>query len=277
MKIAVLSGKGGAGKTFVATNLAYSIGSCTYVDCDVEEPNGRLFLKPQVEETETVTQKIPRFDPNRCTGCRECVTHCHFNALLYIKDKPMIFPEVCHNCGLCSLVCHENAISEEERPIGQLEIGNFQTIRVITGILNPGEASGIPVIQAAQEKASLDQAVIIDCPPGSACSVQESVRAADFCILVAEPTAFGFDNFKMVQTLVSHLKKPYGVIINKMGILYEPLETYCLQNKIPILMRIPFDKTLASRISQGELVSVSFNDLRNSFREVFLKAGGMRL
>ena len=274
MKIAVLSGKGGAGKTFVSVNLAYSIGQAAYVDCDVEEPNGRLFLKPSHNCSRTVSQLIPFFDPQKCTGCRECVRNCRFNALIYIKEKPMIFTEVCHSCGLCSLVCKENAIEEKPRPLGQLEIGTRDQLKVITGILNPGEASGIPVIQAAQREAEKDENVIFDCPPGSACSVQESIAEADYCILVAEPTAFGFHNFQMVEELTRLHKKPAGVIIDKMEQPYGPLEDYCQEKDLPILMRIPFQKKLAGLIAEGELAAAHDTELCKAFQKVFAEIGG---
>ena len=205
MKIACLSGKGGAGKTLTAVNLAAAAEKAVYIDCDVEEPNGRLFFRPDHVVTETVCSLLPEFDAGACTGCRECVQFCRFHALMYVKDKPMVFSEVCHSCGGCSLVCPKKAITEKKKPIGILETGDSQTVRVVTGILNPGEASGVPVIREALKKA--EGLTIIDCPPGSACSVMESVMDADFCILVAEPTAFGFHNFQMVCQLVSLLGK----------------------------------------------------------------------
>ena len=274
MKIAVLSGKGGAGKTFVSVNLAYSVGKGAYVDCDVEEPNGRLFLKPEDISRKVVTQLIPDFDPAKCIGCRECVKHCRFNALIYIKKKPMVFTEVCHSCGLCSLVCRENAISEVERPLGALEIGTSGELKVITGILNPGEASGIAVIQAAQREADREETVIYDCPPGSACSVQESIQNADYCILVAEPTSFGFHNFQMVAELTSLHKKPMGVIIDKMEKPYGPLEDFCKEKQIPILMRIPFQKELAAWIAEGRIAAAWDPKLKEEFRQVFERIGG---
>ena len=275
MKIAVLSGKGGAGKTFVSTNLCGALNRGAYVDCDVEEPNGRLFLKPENSSEETVSQQIPSFDPEKCVGCRECVRACRFNALIYIKKKPMVFTEVCHSCGLCTMVCPQNAITEVPRPLGHLEIGTSGNLRVITGILNPGEASGIPVIQKAQAAAEGLNPVIYDCPPGSACSVQESIENADFCLLVAEPTAFGFHNFQMVEELVRLHKKPCGVIIEKETEPYGPLEDFCKIRKIPILMRIPFRKDLAAWISDGELAVKQDPDLRKSFLHLYEKIGGM--
>lgn len=277
MKIAVLSGKGGAGKTFVSTNLAYAIGKADYVDCDVEEPNGRLFLKPKNVESVTVSQLIPDFDPQKCTGCRECVRHCRFNALIYIKKKPMLFTEVCHSCGLCSLVCPENAITETERPVGKAEIGTAGSLRVITGVLNPGEASGIPVIKKAQSLASKDRDVIFDCPPGTACPVQESIASADFCLLVAEPTAFGFHNFRMAAELAKLHHKPRGVVIDKMDRPYEPLEQFCREEQIPILLRIPFRKDLAGMIGRGELAAARDPALKKAFYSLYEQIGGMVL
>ena len=274
MKIAVLSGKGGAGKTFISVNLAYSIGNAAYVDCDVEEPNGALFLKPQNIREVSVSQWIPSFDPIKCTGCRECVKHCRFNALICIRKKPMVFPEVCHSCGLCTMVCPENAISEEPRPLGHLEIGQSGSVKVITGVLNPGEASGIPVIQKAQEAAAGEPDVIFDCPPGSACSVQESIQKADYCILAAEPTAFGFHNFQMVYELTRIHRKPCGVVITKMDRPYAPMEDFCEANGIEVLLRIPFKKQLAGVISDGQIAAALDPELKCRFRDLYRKIGG---
>ncbi len=197
MKIACLSGKGGAGKTFVAVNLASAAGKSTYIDCDVEEPNGRLFWRPENLETAVVYKVQPAFDAQKCTGCRQCVKACRFHALMYVKEKPAVFSEVCHDCGLCALVCPEDAISEEKRPVGVLETGTHNGVTIVSGILNPGEASGIPVIRQALQHAK--GTTVLDCPPGSACSVMESIMDADYCVLVVEPTAFGFHNFRMVR------------------------------------------------------------------------------
>ena len=216
MKIAVLSGKGGAGKTFTAVNLAAAAEKSVYIDCDVEEPNGHLFFKPQEIQKEEVTTKLPEFDPEKCNGCKACVELCKFHALIYIKEKPKVFQEVCHACGGCSLVCPNQAVREKERQVGMLEMGSHGDIRVITGILNLGEASAVPVIKKALQKGnSKEKNIIIDCPPGSACSVMESIEDADYCLLVAEPTAFGFHNFCMVHELAGILGKPCGVVINK--------------------------------------------------------------
>ncbi|MGE4354531.1 MAG: 4Fe-4S binding protein, partial [Oscillospiraceae bacterium] len=198
--VAVLSGKGGTGKTLVSVNLASAAGKAVYIDCDVEEPNGHLFFKPEVSSEEDVTVKIPVVDENRCSGCRKCVDFCKFNALAFIKNKPFLFEEVCHSCGGCALLCPEKAISEKETVIGKVRKGLSLGVAVATGIMNTGQASGIPIIKRLlSEIPSADAVpVFIDCPPGSACIVMESIKDADYCILVAEPTIFGVHNLSMV-------------------------------------------------------------------------------
>ncbi len=254
MKIAVLSGKGGTGKTFVSVNLAKAAqracGEATYMDCDVEEPNGRLFLKPTDVEQRTIGVPLPTFDETLCNGCRTCVSFCKFHALVYIRNAPMVFPEVCHGCGGCALVCPQKAVKEISRPVGVVEQGQHQGLGVVTGELHPGEASGVPVISGVL-KAGQGAAVVIDCPPGSSCAVMESVSQADGCVLVAEPTAFGFHNFKMVHQLVTLLGKPIYVVVNKADGRYAPLETFCQDTHTPILERIAYDAQLGAWGAQG--------------------------
>ncbi len=274
MKIAVLSGKGGAGKTLVAVNLAASAERAVYVDCDVEEPNGRLFFKPEGVLAQTVSTRVPVFDSTRCTGCRQCVAFCRFNALICVKEKPMVFPEVCHACGGCRLVCPADAISEAERPVGVIERGRHGSTEVVTGILNPGEASGMAVIRAALEAGEgSDGPVILDCPPGSACAVMESVSRADCCLLVAEPTAFGFDNFKMVYELAALLGKPCGVVVNKMETPYQPLERFCRERQLPVLLHIPYSRELA-RMAAGGVIAAE-NGQRALFDTLWTQIGGV--
>ncbi|MGN0591851.1 MAG: 4Fe-4S binding protein, partial [Ruminococcus sp.] len=170
----------------------------------------------------------------------------------------MVFSEVCHSCGGCMMVCPEGAITEKPKPIGVLEIGKHDNIRVVTGILNPGESSGVPVIREALKQAQ--GLTVIDCPPGSACSVMESVMDADYCVLVVEPTAFGFHNFRMVHELVTLLGKKCGILINKESVPYPPLDAYCTENNLTVLGRIPYDPVVASMTANGELIAESEDD-----------------
>ncbi|MEG2038499.1 MAG: ATP-binding protein [Oscillospiraceae bacterium] len=253
MKIAVLSGKGGTGKTFVAVNLAVCENTSVYLDCDVEEPNGHLFMKPENIQKEQILTLLPSFDETKCTKCRKCVDFCRFNALALVGKKPKVFNEVCHSCGGCSLICPSNAISEFQKQIGVVETGNHGNVTTVSGFLNPGEASGIPVIKAVLNKANPNVVTIIDCPPGSACSVMESIEGSDYCILVAEPTVFGLHNFEMVYELVSLLKKPCGVIINKSEGEYAPIDDFCKQHSISILCHIPYSEELALLGANAEI------------------------
>lgn len=266
MKIAVLSGKGGTGKTFVAVNLATVAEKAVYIDCDVEEPNGRLFFKPTNTTEKTVATLIPSFDADKCTGCRKCVDFCRFNTLVFIKDKPTVFAEVCHSCGGCSIVCPTNAVTETEKSVGVVELGNSGNVRVVTGCMNPGEASGIPIINAALSHATTDDSLaVIDCPPGSACSVMESVEHADYCILVAEPTAFGLHNFEMVYELVTLLKKPCGVIINKADGDYDAVDAFCARHNLHILNRIPYSEKLANIGADGNIAVLADDEYSKLF------------
>ncbi len=254
MKIAVLSGKGGTGKTLVSVNLAAVAKTSTYIDCDVEEPNGYLFFKPDDIQEEEISVKIPRVDDKLCNGCRKCVGLCKFNALAFIKEKLFVFEEVCHSCGGCVLLCPEKALTEKEKKIGKVQKGISGNVKVKTGILNTGEASGVPIIKRLiNESKDNNDLTFIDCPPGSACIVMESIKDADYCILVAEPTLFGVHNLKMVYELVKLFNKPFGVVLNKCLEGENPAEKFCLENNITILRRILFEHELGMLNSNAEI------------------------
>lgn len=271
MKIAVLSGKGGTGKTLVAVNLAAVSKSAVYIDCDVEEPNGHLFFKPTGIKEQAVTVKIPQVDNSLCDGCRRCVDFCKYNALAYIKDRLIIFEEICHSCGGCVLVCPQKALSEKEEAIGRIEIGASDNVTVFTGILNMGEASGVPIIKnlLTNEKPKTEIEVI-DCPPGSACIVMESIKDADFCVLVAEPTLFGMHNLNMVYELVKLFNKPFAVVLNKCIEGFNPSEQFCIDNNIKVLQKIPFDNELGI-INSNAKIAIRESEKYNALFSTLLK------
>lgn len=265
MKIAVLSGKGGTGKTLVSVNLAASAKESTYIDCDVEEPNGHLFFKPKDIKSEDINIKIPSVDYNLCNGCRKCVEFCKFNALAYIKNKVMVFDDVCHSCGGCMLFCPEKAISEKDKKIGEVQKGIYGDVTVISGMLNTGEASGVPIIKKLLSydienngNTAGGKLTFIDCPPGSACVVMESIKDADYCVLVAEPTIFGVHNLEMVYELVKLFHKLHGVVLNKCMDGENPAEKFCLDRNINILGKIPFESELGT-LNSNALITVREN------------------
>ncbi|HNX29897.1 MAG TPA: ATP-binding protein [Syntrophomonadaceae bacterium] len=266
MKTAVLSGKGGTGKTLVSVNLAAASEEAVYIDCDVEEPNGYLFFKPEKVVAENVTVKIPLADEGLCDGCRKCTDFCKFNALAYINEKLLVFNEVCHSCGGCVLICPQKALTERDKTIGEIQKGVSEQVQVITGILNTGEASGIPIIKNLLQRIPSGHGdIFIDCPPGSACIVMESIKDADYCVLVAEPTLFGVHNLSLVHDLVKLFGKPHGVVLNKCLEGDNPSEKYCEENNIKILGKIPYDNELGTLNSNGLIAARESEKYRGIF------------
>ena len=349
MNIAVLSGKGGTGKTLISVNLAAAAEAATYVDCDVEEPNGHLYFKPNNVTEKEVAVKIPHVDPALCSGCRQCVDFCKFNALAYIRDNLIIFDEICHSCGGCVMLCPEKALSEKDKVIGKIQKGISDNVEVHTGLLKIGEPSGVPIIKTMLEdqrhrdqdstqvladprpcecedprrrdkdvaqalvdsrhcecedpkhrdqdpaqaladprhcecedprrrdkdvaQALVDsryckrddsshhdkkpiqapKVTLIDCPPGTACMVMESIQDADYCILVAEPTVFGLHNLDLVHQLVTLFNKPFGVVLNKCLGDDHLVDEYCEERSIPILVRLPFDAELGRLNAKADI------------------------
>lgn len=268
MKIAVLSGKGGTGKTLLSVNLAAVAGNSNYVDCDIEEPNGHLFFKPIISSTKNVSVKIPVIDDEKCIGCKKCVKFCKFNALAY-TSKVLVFEDICHSCGGCMEVCPEGAISEKDRTIGTIDIGKSKDADVFGGRLKIGEASGTPIIkELLEEIEGSDKVTIIDAPPGSACVVMDTIKDVDYCVLVAEPTEFGAHNLNIVYELVSLFKKPFGVVLNKTLEGDNPSEIFCISKGIKILGEIPYDSHLGDLNSSSLIVAREENKYKDLFNNI---------
>jgi MinD superfamily P-loop ATPase len=252
MRIAVLSGKGGTGKTTVSASLAVSNMPCQYIDCDVEEPNGYIFLKPQIKSTLPVHVLVPKILEEKCNGCGICGKTCQFNAIAVVKKKVLLFPEICHHCGACALACPENAIQEVEREIGIIEMNEDETF--LHGKLNVGEPISIPIISKLKNKMKSDSMpVILDCPPGASCSVVEAISDCDYCILVTEPTPFGLHDFKIAVKLVRKMGMPLGAVLNKAYESDTIIHDYCKDEGIEILLEVPFSEKIAKAYSKGVL------------------------
>jgi MinD superfamily P-loop ATPase len=268
MIISVASGKGGTGKTLVATSLAFSIKSkqpVQLLDCDVEEPNDHIFLKPVITQKEAVCIPVPKVDEARCSHCGLCAEICAYNALAVLPDRVMIFPELCHGCGACSYLCPEKAISEEGREIGVVELGQADGIDFVQGRLNVGEAMATPVIRKVREYAKADGLVIIDVPPGTSCPVVEAVKGSHFCLLVTEPTPFGLNDLVLAVETVRELNIPLGVVINRAGVGDKKVEEYCRKENIPVLLTIPLDTGIARLYSRGVTLAEGMPDTQEMF------------
>ncbi|MFA5368331.1 MAG: ATP-binding protein [Dehalococcoidia bacterium] len=270
MIIAIASGKGGTGKTLVSTSLAISLGkNVQIIDCDVEEPNSHIFIKPKIDKSEPASIPVPQVNEAKCTFCGKCKEVCAFNAIAVIADHVLVFPELCHGCGACSYLCPENAISEVDRQIGVVECGKAGDIDFVHGKLNVGEAMAPPLIRAVKKHIDRSKTVIIDVPPGTSCPVVESIEGSDYCVLVTEPTPFGLNDLVLAVEVVRKLGIPFGIVINRAGFGDSKTEEYCGRENIPILLNIPLDTEIAKAYSRGIPLVQAMAEWRPRFQQLY--------
>ncbi len=272
MKIAIASGKGGTGKTTLATNLAFVAArqGCrtVYADCDVEEPNGHLFLRPQLTHSGQVCVPVPVVDPEACTHCGTCASFCRFNALAMVGGRILVFPELCHGCGGCMLVCQNMAITEKDRRIGVVETGTAGGISFVQGRLDVGESTAPPVIKAVKAAISTAEFAFLDAPPGTSCPVIETVRDSDFVLLVTEPTPFGLNDLRLAIEALQVLELPCAVVINRADSKCDETMQWCEDKGIRVIAKIPEDRCVAEASSRGELAAAAIPSTGVLFEEI---------
>lgn len=270
MIISVASGKGGTGKTTVSAGLASVIPQSIYIDCDVEEPNGYLLLHPAITSKKSVYKLLPHVDNNKCDFCGTCVDVCEFNALINLKFEILLFSEMCHSCGACTYFCPQNIITETQKEIGKMRSGVTKTgMNFYDGTLNIGEISAVPLIKKVKENIDNERINIIDSPPGTSCSMVETMKDSDYCILVTESTPFGLNDLKLAVDVVKSVNTPFGVVINKYDQTFEELENYLTDNHIEVLLKIPFDRKIAESYSNGILPVNSSKKTKREFIQLF--------
>lgn len=277
MKIAVASGKGGTGKSTVATNLAYlysKLGkNVCLLDCDVEEPNSHIFLKPEFNNSKKVFLPIPEVNDSICIGCGKCSDFCEFNALACVDGKVMTFSELCHGCGGCKLICPVNAISEAQREVGIIETGHSSNLKnigdnFIHGKLRIGEAMSPPLIKEVKKCANNYEIQVLDCPPGTSCPVISAIDGTDYILLVTEPTPFGLWDLKLAVEMVKEIGIPFGIVINKSCSNDNLIENYAQSENIDIIAKIPDDRKIAEAYSRGELMLKALPVYEENFKQV---------
>jgi len=292
--IAVASGKGGTGKTTIATNLArYAARSgqkVQYLDCDVEEPNGHIFLKPQIDRTQQVTVDTPQVDLGKCTGCGKCGEICRYSAIICIKENVLTFEQLCHSCGGCFRVCPVDAIKPKPINIGDIKLGKAGTVRspavsranagcltsngdgsidFVHGKLRVGYVRTPSLIKEVKKHIKQDSLAIIDVPPGTSCPVVEAVKGADFVLLVTEPTPFGLNDLKLAVDLVREMNLPFAVIINRYDIGNDEVEKYCKAQNIDICLKLPDDRRIAEAYSSGQMIVDVLSEYRKELSELY--------
>ncbi len=280
MVISVASGKGGTGKTTVSTNLAVVASmqglQASYLDCDVEEPNGHLFLNPSITDSRTVNMLVPVVDSEKCILCGKCAEICVYNAIVALPKSVLTFPELCHACGGCSRICPVGAISEKPKPVGTVEVGTAKGVRFVHGRLNIGEVMSPPIIREVKKLLGQDLE-IVDAPPGTSCPVIETLKESDFVVLVTEPTPFGLNDLGLAIDTVRELGLPHGVVVNRADDENDLARRFCREKQVEILAEIPEDRRVAEAYSRGELVVEALPEYAAIFHKILEKirvAGG---
>lgn len=279
MIISVASGKGGTGKTTVASSLSLSLvdlyGDVTYVDCDVEEPNGHLLLNPILQRGREISLKVPVIDTAKCDFCGYCAEICAFNALAILPDNPLVFTDLCHSCRGCWMLCHQKAIKPVHRKIGVVEAGSAESLKFVQGRLDVGIAISPPLIEAVKSEIEGKGVYILDCPPGTSCPVVKAVEGSDFCLLVTESSPFGLHDLKMAVELIKNLNIPMGVAVNRSDGQDIIIENYCKENGIPLLLKLPFQRLVAEAYAHGKNAVEVNPEWKKQFRDLYASIGRM--
>jgi MinD superfamily P-loop ATPase len=276
LKIAIASGKGGTGKTLVATNLAHQMSQhiqTLLVDLDVEEPNDFLFIKGDPLSTSPRYKMVPEWHKDSCQQCGICSSVCSFNAILQLGPIVTVFPELCHSCHACSELCPTSSLPMNPVKIGDITIVRSGNLTAVESRLQVGEEQAVPLIRQTYEyldQASLGQLplLLFDCPPGTSCPVVAAVKGVDWVLLVTEPTPFGLNDLKLAVETMKQLYKPVAVVINRYGIGNQDVENFCEENSIPVIARIPFDRRIAAAYASGKLMDPEIDSFKEPLNKI---------
>lgn len=260
-QIAILSGKGGTGKTTITASIAMLLGDCVLADCDVDAPDLHLIIKPDVLEEEPFSGlKLAHIDERTCTRCGACRDACAFGA---ISDDIKLDPMSCEGCSVCRLVCPVGAITMSPRDSGQLFVSRTRAGTMVHALLNIAEEASGKLVSKVREKARRicekegKAYVVIDGPPGVGCPVIATLGGVDLVLLVTEPTVSGIHDMDRMVATARFFDIPVAVCINKHDVVPEntaKLEKYCKGNGIDVVGKIPHDPEVVRSMVDGKTV-----------------------
>lgn len=279
MKIAIASGKGGTGKTFVSVNAFHALSSLgrkvVLTDCDAEAPDAALFFDVVPQQESIVTEQVPVIDTDACTFCGKCHEYCNYGAIFYLPEAGMIrvLDDLCHSCGACSVACEFQAITERPVEVGRVTTYSHDSeVRMVESRMRIGAMTPVPVIKAAIAEAALQSdLMIMDAPPGTSCPFVHTVSRADFVVLVTEPTPFGLSDLVQSVETLREIGKPMGVVVNRAGLGNRDVYEYLHDERIPLLMEIPFNREIASLTSKGKIVAEYRPEIASKLTQMILK------
>jgi MinD superfamily P-loop ATPase len=279
LKVAIASGKGGTGKTTIATNLAAALAKNTQevqlLDCDAEEPNAHLFFNPLDVRERAVESLLPSIDVDKCDLCGKCVRICSFSALAAVAKSVLVFPAMCHGCGACARFCPRDAITEEPRRIGVVANAEVGDLSLTWGRTEIGVPLAPAVINEVHRETKPQAGVIVDASPGTSCSAVAGVTGADICLLVTEPTPFGLHDLKLAVAMTRELRLSSAVVLNRVGLGDRTVQDYCSRESIPVVLEIPFDRRLAACYARGLLWVDEFPEWEKRFADLWGKIEGL--
>ncbi|MGC9337496.1 MAG: P-loop NTPase [Candidatus Cloacimonadia bacterium] len=275
MKIAIASGKGGTGKTTLATNLTFLLSrNCPVllVDLDVEEPNSGFFINGKKKQEEKVYKMIPRWDKDRCNFCGDCQKVCRFNGVIQLAEEVLVFNKLCHSCYACSELCPQHALPMHPYEVGTITEYEINRLHFVEGRLNVGEEQAVPLIRRTvkytEKQFPSGMLRIFDAPPGTSCPMIEATNGADYTILVTEPTPLGLHDLTLAVEVMRGLRKDFGVVVNRYGIGDDKVIQYCHEKRIPLLGKIPNMRKAAEAYARGELLAESIPEIRSAIHTV---------
>lgn len=259
--IAITGGKGGTGKSTVATALAYELSKknkILLVDADVDCPNDHLLLNIKRKQLKTVFQRIPKFDLDKCSKCAKCGSVCKTKAIISLKDlEPIFIPEQCNGCGSCQIICPENAINWNNKKIGTIYTGKKDNLNLLSGELKSNEPISEFIVNHLNEEIEKQKQkydyIIIDTAAGAHCPVISAFEKAEQIIAVTEPTPLGSHDLEVILSVLKKIKKKGSIIVNRFDIGdLNKVKEVSLKFNSKIILKIPYSKKIEDSYSKGE-------------------------